>query len=193
MKCYTLRFRFFQVGIWMIRWLITLETQNIINFQQQWVVGCQINWSVSKKKLANALSPYNHHMACMWWTLAVLLSPDSAVLHRGEGGDSMKSSWTMGLLFWGGEPNAGNCCRFSNPMCTSGSEGGQTVSTGRPSRNISPMQNISRPSRKLNVSEKQLVFTFPLLLVLLHLDAPLPTLLIPRFLLPEMLPLLQVA
>ena len=50
------------------------------------------------------------------------------------------------------------------------------------------------PHHKQNeeASEKQLVFTFPLLLVLLHLDAPLPTLLIPRLLLPEMLPLLQV-
>lgn len=52
-----------------------------------------------------------------------LLLPEEGLLLRGEGGANVKSGCIRGLLLWGGDPNAGKCWRFSNPICTSGSGG----------------------------------------------------------------------
>lgn len=83
----------------------------------------------------------------------VHLSPETGLLPRGDGGANVKSSWTTGLQFWGDELNAGKCCRFSNPICTSGSEGGQVVCEHMMAQPkhiwITSMQNISHLSHNI--------------------------------------------
>lgn len=43
-------------------------------------------------------------------------SPEEGLLPRGEGGSTVKSGCAGGQLWCEGDPKAGKCCRFSNPM-----------------------------------------------------------------------------
>lgn len=130
------------------------------------------------------------------WPLAVLQQknpmgpkdlPGDGLLLSGDGGTNRKSGCAGGLLWHsGGEPKAGNCCRFSSPMWTSG--------TGLGEEEMSVSPSVSPPVRSLRTEPADVPapLTFALLLVLLHLDPPLPALLLPHLLLPLAPPLLQL-